>query len=70
MLLILTRNSLCLNVLNHSNYIILMYYGKGGGGGGGGGFLDILTAERVAETFTLHSVRRITANHRKSLSIQ
>ena len=55
------RNSLSLDVLNDSNsyYLGVCVIGEVCvcGGGGGGGFLDILTAECVAETFTLHSYK-------------
>ena len=51
------RNTLCLNVLNDSNAVIISVYVCRGKEGLGGewGFLDISTAECVVETFTLHS---------------
>ena len=55
------RNSLSLNVLNDSIFVLsrcmCVRERWGGGGGGGGGVLVISTAECVVETFTIHSYK-------------
>ena len=51
------RNSLSLNVLNDSIFVLSRCTCVRERGGGGGGVLVISTAECVVETFTIHSYK-------------
>ena len=51
------RNSLSLNFLNDSIFVLSRCMCVRERGGGGGGVLVISTAECVVETFTIHSYK-------------